>query len=436
MSVNQSRASSPFLVLRLTIAAVAAAARVAEAGPIPAQQMLQRVPITNASATCNDGSRATIFFRNCSANWDSKGFDYCANITDTWVLLFAQDDAFAADPPPSGLFCYSPESCAARSAALTSSSGQPATAFLDGVLSPYAEENPNLYKQHSVVVPSCTSDLFAGAGGSFAGRAVLEAALSQLFEPAPPGEGPAMAHADRVVLVGGAGVLAFVDELAERLLVLKQQFSRNATARLDVFAVCDGCLLLGGLAPFAGPPACASDADCPADVALPRLQALLTAAGGSLARPRWCAEADVSACFLAPALGPALARARTPVLVQQMQYDAAQLLSLGVDVARAPAPARAYAESVFAPAARAAARAVSNYSFSAACAAPRALSARPAFYSLDVRFRDRYKNVLNRSMAAALPSFLEDAGAGGFGPVAFGSYLDTCTGFLCGSHCV
>ena len=75
------------------------AARVAFAQPPPAPPaalLLHPLPLRSPFATCNDGSPATIYFRNCSANWDSKGPDYCANITNRWLIVFAGGDVRGA----------------------------------------------------------------------------------------------------------------------------------------------------------------------------------------------------------------------------------------------------------------------------------------------------------------------------------------------------
>ncbi len=410
---------------------------------------MRRVELSDARAQCGDGSRAAFYFRNCSANWDShSGFDYCANITDDWLLVFGQDAPAAllnsstsgapAAPDAAGAFCYSDESCAARDPALRSSAALPASAFPGGLLSPFAEQNANLYKAHTVVVPYCTSDLFAGTAGGAAGAgaAVVAALLAQLFAPGglPAGAGPSMAHADRVVLAGGAGVMARLDELAEALRALKRAATGNASAALAVFGLCDGCLLLDAAPPPpAAPPRCRTDADCPPASALPLLHAR-----ARLARPRWCAEPEATAwrCYGAALLSPALAHGATPALVQQALFDERQLRAAGVARPARAAPAeRAWAEAVFAPAARAA-LAPHAYSFSAACAAPHALAADgEAYYHELVRFEDAYGNVLNASLSQALPSFLSCAAAGGAGPSQFGRYGDTCVGFDCGNFC-
>ena len=445
------------LLFALLLSAAARALAPAPPPPTPPALLMRREALSSPAAVCGDGSRAAVFFRNCSANWDSRsGFDYCANITDTWLVVFGSDDPAtllglgtgAGAAADAGAFCYSAASCAARAASLKGSAGLPARAFPGGLLSPFAEVNPNLYKAHTVVVPYCSSDLFAGnatatataASGAlaFAGGAIVDAALTQLFSRVPAGEGPTAAHADRFVLVGGAGVMARLDELAELLRALKRAATRNASAALEVFGVCDGCLLVEPAPPLVSPPACTTDADCPPSAALPALHAL-----APLLRPRWCTDepaADVWRCYAAPRLAAALAAARTPLLAAQQLFDARQLRSLGVADPFAPTPAeRAWAESAFAPTARAAlagAAGAARYAFAAACAAPHALATNAsAYYHLQVRFVDPYGNDLNASMGQALPSFLESAAAGGLGPAHFGTYADNCTSYDCGLFC-
>jgi len=433
----------------VTAAAAAAAVAAAPAPPpTPPALLMRRVELSDARAQCNDGSRAAFFFRNCSANWDSRsGFDYCANITDDWLLVFGQDAPAAllnsstsgapAAPDAAGAFCYSDASCAGRDPALRGSAALPASAFPGGLLSPFAEQNANLYKAHTVVVPYCSSDLFASNASGFFGRAALDAALEQLFVAGARGvpleEGPTMAHADRVVLAGGAGVMARLDEIAQQLRGLKRAATRNASAALDVFGLCDGCLLLDVAPPPGAAAGCTTDADCPPREALARLHAL-----SPLARPRWCAEPDATLwrCYLAPQLSAALAAAATPVLVSLALYDERQLRANGVADAAAPTPAeRAWAEDVFAPAARAA-LAPHRYSFSAACAAPHALATDgEGYYHELVRFVDPSGNELNASLSQALPSFLDCAAPGGPGPSRFGRYGDTCATFACGGFC-
>ena len=439
--------------LALSLAQAALLAAAAAAPPTPPALLMRRYPLHSAAAAataCGDGSRAALFFRHCSATWDShSGFDYCANITDDWLLVFGSDAPGAllnssgggggAPGPPdaAGALCYSAASCAARDATLRSSASLPARAFPGGLVSPFAEQNANLYKAHTVVVPYCSSDLFACNASGFFGRAALDAALEQLFVAGARGvpleEGPTMAHADRVVLAGGAGVMARLDEIAEQLRGLKRAATRNASAALDVFGLCDGCLLLDVAPPPGAAAGCTTDADCPPREALARLHAI-----APLARPRWCAEPDATLwrCYLAPQLSAALAAAATPVLVSLALFDERQLRANGVADAAAPTPAeRAWAEAVFAPAARAA-LAPHRYSFSAACAAPHALATDgEGYYHELVRFVDPSGNELNASLSQALPSFLDCAAPGGPGPSRFGRYGDTCATFACGGFC-
>ena len=138
-----------------------------------------------AAAKCNDGSAAAYYYRNCSANWDRKAGapDFCEKGTAegvrevVWEIVFAQTDvAAAADATGNAGWCSSAAECAARkvsAANLTSSAGLPATLFPSGLLSGFAEQNPNLYKAVSVIVPYCSSDLWLGDAGEFRGCASL-----------------------------------------------------------------------------------------------------------------------------------------------------------------------------------------------------------------------------------------------------------------------
>jgi hypothetical protein len=101
-------------------------------------------------AVCNDGSPASFYYRNCSANWDRKpgGPDFCSEAEvggqRRWIVVFGADprtdlSSGVAPPPPvplAGAYCWDGPSCAARAGALTTSVGLPATAFPSGVLLP------------------------------------------------------------------------------------------------------------------------------------------------------------------------------------------------------------------------------------------------------------------------------------------------------------
>jgi len=372
-----------------------------------------------------------IYFRNCSANWDShSGIDYCANITDTWVINFASDSLFPNNETAlGGSVCFSKESCAARDARLKSNNGLNSTAFLQGIVLPYAEVNPNLYKQHSVVVPYCTSDLFVGEDQFFSGYQFITNTISQLYNVSfiPQDMGPTMIHADRIIVIGSAGVMAHLDEINELIIETLRLVTQNESATVPIFGVCDGCLLFNVTRSFA-PPVCSSDKDCPAPIALKSLSSM-----SRLHRPKFCAEEDVSSCFLAPAVIKALLKGKTPVLIQSQMFDQVQLRSYGIAAyANASISEQNWAVENFAPLVIDALNQF-NYTFSAACALPSSLTLSRGYYQLTTRFEDQYGNVHQDALDVAISSFLEDASNGGFGPSVFGSYRDICGKFLCGN---
>ena len=193
--------------------------------PVDPALLFSRLSLPDAAAVCNDGTRAALYHRPCTANADRKpgdDTDYCAG-EQTLILHFLGGELpppaavdvvpAAADASPTstaalpGAFCYSAASCATRARALRSSSALPLTTFPPGLTSPAPEVNPNLYKAHAALVPSCTSDLFAGNTSAFAGRVVVDAAFAALGNPAAllPG---GLQVADRLILIGPAGVLA------------------------------------------------------------------------------------------------------------------------------------------------------------------------------------------------------------------------------------
>lgn len=429
--------SAPVSGSLLLRAAVCALALARSSGQLPPalQFTLEELPLS--AGACFDGSPFRYYYRNCSANWDRKPGDpdFCAraggeNPVVTFVILFLSDAAALQAPgvralAQPGAFCYDAPSCAARGAALKSSAWLPPRAFVDGVQSPFAEVNPNLYKQHSVLLPYCSSDLWAGTTAPFSGASLASAALAALS--------PRLADADRVVLIGGAGVMAHLDATAAALRAAKR--AAGSLSPLAVLGVCDGCLLLGDAAPVyahrARAPCSVGDADCPPAAALPRLHAL-----AALAPPAWCRLVEVWRCYLPGALAAALAAGETPVLVEAARFDARALAAAGVDTA-APlsADAARWASEVLAPATDAAAAAASPFVFAASCAAPPALAADGGYYHTTVRHVDQYNNSRREPLGAALPAFLEAAAQGGGGPAAWGLYADNCTEFGCNEAC-
>ena len=375
--------------------------------------------------SCADGSPQAVYYRNCTGNWDSKGPDFC-NVTDhRWVVYFGElstsDSATA-----SGEYCYDLRSCASRSPNLTSSRHLPATLYPDGIASVAAEVNPNLYLQTTVVVPYCTSDLFIGRGNSsrspsLTGALNVDIVLQSLFSSAVM-PGPTMAAADSVVLIGGAGVMARIDDLASALVTYKRRATGNASAELNVYGVCTGCLLFEPSPAFAEA-ACTTDANCEPSVALPRLAAL----AGDIARPSWCSMADAWECFTAPSIQRAMLTSalRTPMLVTASQYDARALASLGV-----PSPITgtglAWAETVYAPAVRSSLGEL-PFPYSPACVRPSAVAALTrSWFQTRVPHLDSFNHTTMDAASVAASSFLEAAAPGGVGPASFGSWMDDC----------
>jgi hypothetical protein len=369
-------------------------------------------------ALCNDGSAPSYYYRNCSANWDRHPGDpdFCAVPVVRWVLVFmggGRDDLQSGlggatapsssspthtPPPPTvdGRYCYDARSCLGRSSNLTSSAGLPPSAFPSGVVLPYAEANPDLYKSHSAVIPYCSSDLWAGnatvafptaAEGTqhassssspspttpfhFRGMAIADAVVDALFA-VDGGGSNGLAGADEVLLVGPAGIVARLDALAARIREGKRRVLGDVSATVSVSALCDGCALLPNLTPPANaPPLCTTDADCPPALALPKAAALW-----NYSAPAWCAAAAGNdstpadsrrlapwQCLTAPVLlaatgpGPAGEGATSvPLLVSAQQLDASALASYGAwpDAAlNATGEGRAWALDVFGPAVRA-----------------------------------------------------------------------------------
>jgi hypothetical protein len=394
------------------------------AAPPPAL-FLNAIPIQSPLAVCNDGSPTPIYYRNCSANWDTKGPDYCANITNRWVIVFAGDDVRGAlrgepDGPapafPAGAFCYDGGSCASRAPALRTSAGLPKSGFPGGFLSPYAEVNPNFYKSSSVVIPYCSSDLFLGNttanGTHFRGAEILNSALTALL--ALPNRS-SLAFADEVFVVGGAGVISQLPRIRARLLAAKRAAvggggggGGGGAPPLLLRGVCDGCALLPDLPGAPSPPRCERDNDCPPSEALPRGMALWGAGGG----PPWRSLA-------APALLAATAAAGLPLLAFAQEFDAVALSAYGAWGGGANGSGAAWARRTYAPALRAALRGSlpappRGAAFVGACAAwPPALAlAGGAWYGELAACKDgagRAHNNTPAQVAAAFSGCLEGA---------------------------
>jgi hypothetical protein len=124
--------------------------------PIPEPLLMHKHELSGP-AVCGDGSPAIYYYRNCTANWDSKPGDpdFCAKGTPLgvssvqWLLVFGGNATLA---------CFDDATCSERASALpsaVSSAGAAESIYPDGLLAPAPEANPNFYKAHVVFV-SCS----------------------------------------------------------------------------------------------------------------------------------------------------------------------------------------------------------------------------------------------------------------------------------------
>lgn len=247
---------------------------------------------------CNDGSVATYYYRNCSANWDRKAGDpdFCqkgiidgvkqhiftidflssslTNITTTAMTTtstttstsnhanqYQDSNAYQAG------WCNSDQQCQQRQALdinLTSSVQYPDTLFIhSGILSIYAEQNPNFYKSIHVVVPYCSSDAWLGNRNdmintmdntqsspafTFQGSHIVKAVILELIQTKQ------LLQADSIVIIGNIGIMIQIAEIMDLLVYHYQQSHHRTnddsiTATIKLYLVCDGCVLLD-MAPF------------------------------------------------------------------------------------------------------------------------------------------------------------------------------------------
>lgn len=296
--------------------------------PAADYQRLKRYTVQDAAARgalCNDGTPAIYYYRNCTANGDRKPgdpTDYCAKGGEQGVLEVRW--MIYLDPLGDAGWCHDTSTCAARPNFLKSSANAPSWRNPSGLLSPYPEANPNFYKQHTVIIPSCSSDLFLGdrvgpdsdSGLYFAGRRIVQAVLEDLGNPAMQfdGIGGPLQKADTVVLAGGVGAALLSSRLPSWL----------PNTSTTVSTICDDCMIPSGLDESLNNSRCTNDATCPPTSSL------------VLAAPRWnishwisCGQ-DISAwqCLLADHLLPRLGR----VFVLNPQLSLPALRMYGVDL--------------------------------------------------------------------------------------------------------
>lgn len=388
------------------------------------------------AVTCNDGSPYVYFARNCTANWDRKPGDpdFCALTQRVFILVVASGGRDVLSPtlpaPLQGAFCYDAASCAARAANATSSSQLPLTAFPDGILSPFAEANPNLYKAAAAVLPYCSSDLWLGRAAGFQGADILAAVVNDLYAPPPPQLGNStLLDANYVIIIGGAGVMVQLDDLAA--VIRSRHAAHNAS--VTVVGYCDGCLLMEEASSSPGSPLCTTDSNCPAGVALPQALPMWNAT-----LPPWCTDDNTTQCLLATGLFQHLKDAETPVFVAAQQYDAVQLSSAGCWPVNSSTACGAWAQNSYSPAVRELLASIGGegsarkvFPFSAACSQPSYGATSTQYYHTLVRYQDVYNHTHNDSTSQAAFAFLEAVAPAGPGPSSYGVFGDTCTTFDC-----
>lgn len=445
----------------------------ATAQQIPQQLLFVSHTLNDADAVCNDGSPAVMFFRNCSANWDRKpgGPDFCNVSNRVFTIVYHNGDRSFIEPGAgdanygargaatgttanivqlSGAYCYNEASCLQRERNLTTSIGLPTSVFVDGIVLPYAEANPNLYKSADVIVPYCSSDLWLGNGNTtfqgqkweFRGAAIVRAVIRALFNDLPSGQST-LATADTILIVGHAGVMSQLDSIVQYIEEGRAQ-TPNASAAVSIAALCDACSLVD--VPVPAPPLpvsersrtatlCTTDANCPPRIALATAWSFWSPSQfvvGSSCNNR----SEPWLCLLAPALVSHLSRpnASVPALIQQQQFDAVQLASYGVWPLNSSASIQ-WAERVFAPAVLEAV-ASAPYTFLPACSLPSQLTLSPAYYHTTVRTVDAYNFTLQDAFSVAVPTFLDAIAPGGGGSASYGIFADNCSTLECnGSGC-
>lgn len=376
----------------------------------PEYQYLHKYTVHDAAArgaVCNDGTPAAFYYRNCTANGDRRvgdTTDYCLKGSLNGVQerrWFVHLDA--AD----GLFCWDADSCAGRPAKWKGSGGLPSKLFLDGWLSPYPEENPNFYKQSSVFVPSCSSDLWvgnsSGAKGAslpFAGRRIVRAVLEDLATGTFDGVEAPLRAVDTMVVGGGPGAMLLLAEV--RGLLPKAA---------GLKAVCDGCVLpnTAALAPAV---------DCGNGTTVTYRDALdAGAAAWDLAPPSWCktslGSGLAASCLLADKLLPGLSDGEDAVdlFVEAVQYNDAFLAANGAPHWKALPQQKQYADSIATLVRQAAAAA--SFSFCPAVDAMEgsALLDHDLYYNTNLNCTSPGSPPFQFDLSNSLSDFITDPGA-------------------------
>lgn len=224
-----------------------------------------------------------------------------------------------------------------------------------GAFSKGGETNQNFYKSYAAYIPYCSSDLFLGdcassrnSGGdssaspAFCGKSIATAAIRNLL--------PEMEKygADRIFLVGGAGIMTYLEELRWLL-------PPSADAR----AVCDGCVLLES--GMSGGCTGADAFSCAPRETLPQAVDLWKASLPQSCKGWKCLTSSATEGAIA------LAASWMPVLAQHPLYDRLMV---------AESSPSAVQDAV------AAALSAATVSVGAACAAPQSSFTMPEFFSV------------------------------------------------------
>ena len=308
-------------------------------------------------------------------------------------------------------WCWNEESCAYRAKTLSNlTSSKSLREYFErdgthrydekvGIFSKSGEGNPNFYASYTAYVPSCSSDMFLGEStGSnppfFRGAEIARNALLSLKDEMIASASASPNQEMKVIIVGGAGILASISSLREYL-------PTNAS----VYVVCDGCMLLDST----------STATCDADESAlscsPRSTLASATSLWNMIDLPWCKHEDAWKCLL---FENAQHSSEFPLLVQQPLYDASIVSQFDNTESK---------EEIRNAINTALSSDRVNVRVGAACSSPSSIFTRDSIFSV------RYgKGLPPPNAAAALYSLIDDDSGGT-------SFVDTCDGEGCNTTC-
>jgi len=360
---------------------------------------LNKFPVEDNSAVCNDGSAAQMYYRPCCEGQTAG--DFCNESDAIWMIVFGDGNQDG--------WCWDEVSCAQR---MSESPNLTGSQNLDPYFSRWGEKwgsevgafckigevNQNFGKISAVYVPYCSSDLFMGEcegndgeGPHFCGKNIAKAAIRTLL--------PFMEkyNAEDIILAGGAGVMTYVEELRAML---------PSSARVS--ALCDGCVLFDEPASEAVSRCSGADAfSCTPDATLPAAVEL------------WNASLQSWRSLLSNATAGATAHAASQMnlLAQHPQYDDKSFSARGTSAADADASllvsVRARILAGLQPA---------SVKVSSSCTQPQSSFLYPEFFS--VQFEPAF---------FPPPSFAIATHSLYLGQEAV--FMDRCQGVNCNDHC-